>query len=312
MTQTTIGARRWRRVAVAAGGMVLLVVVLLGAVVALAPRVPAIGSSRLYLGLKSLGTSLLAATATTTPAPMPLDPTEVAALASFADHDWREVLARFVDDEGLVAYDALAADRAALDRFVSLLAVVGPTTRPALFPTRDDQLAYHLNAYNALTLFHVLNRRPGLQSVMDDQLRSFVTTKFELDGGAINLYNLENKLIRPRYQDARVHFALNCASVGCPKLPNTPFTAAKLPAELDAETARFLHEPRNVAVEDGVVVLSNVFAWYQEDFGGDPVGWIRQRAPTLGLPHTTHHRVRPWDWRLNSRPDPPPRRQNRE
>jgi hypothetical protein len=138
--------------------------------------------------------------------------------------------------------------------------------------------------------------------VLDDQLASFVTTKFRLDGGTTNLHDLENKHIRPTFGEPRVHFALNCASVGCPSLPAVPFTGADLEAELVRETTRFVRDPRHVAVEDGVVVLSAIFDWYKEDFGGDPVGWIRAQAPGLGLPDTTRYRVRPYDWALNAQP----------
>jgi hypothetical protein len=229
-----------------------------------------------------------------------MDPAAVAAMTELSYADWTEVLARYVDAHGRVDYAALGAARAPLDRFVSLLGQVGPQTKPAWFPTREHQLAYYVNAYNAFTMFNVLNRLPALKSVYDEKLSFFVTTTFMLDGKPISLHALENDVVRPRFQDARVHFALNCASAGCPQLPATPFLPATLDATLDRETAKFLREPRNVEVRGQTVVLSNIFDWYKDDFGGDPIAWIRRAAPDLALPATKAYEVRPYDWSLNA------------
>ncbi len=213
-------------------------------------------------------------------------------------HDFAEVLARHVDDEGRVDYAALRAERAPLDRFVAWLAAVGPRTRPELFPTEEDRLAYWINAYNALVLFQVVERE-GLTSVGAIKGRFFWWTCFEIDGGQLNLLDLENEVIRGRFDEPRIHFALNCASVGCPRLPREPFEAARLEQQLAREMEFFLREARNVAVEGGEVVLSELFEWFAEDFGGDPVAWIRANGPPLELPPDAAVRYRPWDWSLN-------------
>jgi hypothetical protein len=211
---------------------------------------------------------------------------------------WATVLNEHVDDGGRVDYAGLAKNRDALDRFVAALSVVGPASRPELFPTRDDRLAYYLNAYNALVLFNVLEHYP-LDSVNDGKVGFFYLTRFRLDGDRTNLYDLENSLIRPEFKEPRVHFALNCASVGCPRLPRVPFRAEELEQQLAHEAHVFLHEVRNVSVEDGEVVLSEVFDWFEEDFARDPLAWIREQATDLDLPAEAKVRFRPWDWALN-------------
>ena len=233
-----------------------------------------------------------------------LPPTQVEALQAFDYADWTRITTTLVDARGRVDYPKLAADRAGLDRFIALIAVVGPKSKPALFPTREDQLAYYINAYNALTMFNVINRYPAIQSVNDDPKDFFYFTEFELDGGEIDLSSLENKIIRPTFQDARVHFALNCASAGCPVLPAEPFLPATLEAQLSREATRFLHEERNVAVEGGAIVLSQIFEWYAADFTPDPVSWIRAQAGDLDLPATAIVRHRPYDWALNDQSRP--------
>jgi hypothetical protein len=218
-----------------------------------------------------------------------------------ADHfhyaDWDEVLSRFVDDAGRVNYRALKKDRAALDRFVALLGAAGPTTKPAWFTSKPAQLAYYINAYNALTLFSVVNQYPELKSVHDEKVSFFVRTRFLLDGSPISLYDLENKIVRPRFAEPRAHFALNCASAGCPVLPNEKFDPAKLEGQLERETKAFLDRPENLSVVDGEVVLSSIFKWYAADFGDDPLAWVRQRRPQVPDDPTPEHRD--YDWSLN-------------
>jgi len=229
-----------------------------------------------------------------------LSPGETAALETFDYADWAAVLRDHVDARGKIDYPALKTNRARLDRFVALLAVVGPTTRPDLFPTRDHALAYYINAYNALTLFNVLNRYP-LDSVNDVQKSFFYFTRFQLDGDDLSLYDLENDLIRPRFAEPRVHFALNCASAGCPALPTEPFLPQTLAAQLERETRLFLHEKRNVTVEGDDLVLSQIFEWYGEDFKPSPAAWVSAQAPDLALPTGANVRHRPYDWALNDR-----------
>ncbi len=218
--------------------------------------------------------------------------------AAFDHALWADVLAAHVDAQGRVDYDGLRADRDALDRYVALLAAAGPSTHPHMFATRDDRLAYAINAYNALVLFNVIER-PALSSVNDVRNDFFYFTRFPLDGEVTSLYDLENE-IRAEFGDPRIHFALNCASRGCPRLPTAPFEGPVLQRQLTAEETRFLREERNVAVDDGVIVLSEIFDWFGEDFAGGPVDWIRSRTLNSTLPADAPVRFRPWDWRLNA------------
>lgn len=229
---------------------------------------------------------------------------KLAAMTAVDYSGWTQLLATHVDDKGEVDYPKLKANRTALDTFVAQIGAVGPKTRPELFKTREAKLAYYINAYNALTLFNVINRYPEIQSVVDSKLSFFLSTEFVLDGQEISLYALENDLIRPTFEEPRVHFALNCASAGCPVLPAQPFLPDTLEAQLAAETQAFLHEKRNVAVEGGKIVLSEIFKWYAEDFSPSPVAWIRAQAPDLSLPEKAEVTHRPYDWALNDQTRP--------
>lgn len=192
----------------------------------------------------------------------------------------------------------LAADRAGLDAFVATLAAVGPGTDPARFPTDDDQLAYWINAYNALMLYTVAEEGP-VASVMDIHgviepkpgFGVFFGVRVPVDGRWMHLYGLENDVIRG-FGDARIHAAINCASGSCPALAPTPYLPATLQQQLDAATRRFCAAP-HVAVDHGAkqVRLSSIFEWFGGDFeahaarlGGpaDVLGFIQAfAAPAL-------------------------------
>ena len=229
-----------------------------------------------------------------------LDTQSIASWTQFDYTDWIMILKTYVNEIGKVNYAALKANRKPLDRFVSLLGSVGPKTRPDLFKSRNDKLAYYINAYNALTMFNVINRLPKMKSVNDDIKSFFYFTEFPLDGRSLSLYNLENKLIRPEFNEPRIHFALNCASIGCPQLPNTAFLPKTLDEQLARETQKFLHEARNVNVEEGWLVLSTIFKWYKEDFPPSVIKWINKEAPDLKLLDDAAVKYRAYDWTLNT------------
>ena len=202
--------------------------------------------------------------------------TATVAWAQAADpyEQWEKVLTRFVNELGEVDFRALARERGDLDGFLAIIARASPRSQPDLFATRESQLAYYLNAYNALAMFNVIDTGfPGRLSGLF-KIKFFGFRKFTVGGERLTLYALENDVIRP-LGDARVHFALNCMAVGCPRLPRTAFRAETLDAQLDAEARRFFGEQRNLHVdlERQTVNVSELLKFYAEDF--------LARAPTL-------------------------------
>jgi hypothetical protein len=212
---------------------------------------------------------------------------------------WERVLERFVDESGRVDYAALARDRADLDRFVAWIHDTG---------IEQQALADHLNAYNALAMYNVLDRGVPDSLAGFEKLRFFVLRKFALRGRELSLYAYENDVIRPLGEE-RVHFALNCMAAGCPRLPRKPFRAETLDAELERETRRFVEEPRNVRVDAAArtVHLSEIFSFYTADFV--------QKAPSLiayvnrwrrePVPEDFRVAFIPYDWSVNRRSSAP-------
>jgi hypothetical protein len=253
--------------------------------------------SRLAVSLAALA-ALAACTSTVHPR---AEPIAVAPGAPFPHTALGEVLAARVDAGGLVDYAGLAADRAGLDAYTATLAVVSPDSHPDRFADRDAALAYWINAYNALAITAVLDR-PNLLSVNDDRYSVFLTTRYPVGGAPMSLYHLENGIIRKYYPDPRAHFALNCQSIGCPRLPREPFPEVGLDAALDAATAEFLADPRHVRVDGDTLMLSQIFQWYAKDFAaeGGPEGFVRARRPDLAP--TARVAYLPYDWGLIAQP----------
>ena len=197
-----------------------------------------------------------------------------AAASKFSYDDWNKVLSKYVNDKGMVNYEGLAKDRAELDRFVAAIEKTSPKSNPEFFPTKNDKLAYYLNAYNAHVFKGVLSRGPEKESVWSGGLLGGTGYKFFagmdilIGGEKTHLKTLEDKTIRENFKDPRVHAALNCASKGCPRLPQTAFDPEKLDAQLDAGMTEFVAEKRNVTIDDATktVKLSKIFEWFSGDF----------------------------------------------
>lgn len=181
------------------------------------------------------------------------------------------MLERFVDDNGLVDYHGLAAQREVFDRYIDAIESTSPTNRPELFPTPEHSLAYYLNAYNAHVFDGVLARGPEEVSVWRGAvsgLKFFVRRKVVIGGEKMSLKRLEDELIREKFQDPRIHAALNCASISCPRLRRKAFQADSLQADLDEAMGEFVADPRNCRVSAGEqkVYLSGIFDFFPKDF----------------------------------------------
>ncbi|MDA1099280.1 MAG: DUF547 domain-containing protein [Proteobacteria bacterium] len=207
----------------------------------------------------------------------------------------------------LFRYGAVtAADRAELDRLVAKLAAL-----PISAYNRAQQRAYWINLYNALTVKVVLDNGP-VGSIRDiDISPGFFSDGpwgkklLQIEGEAISLNDMEHRILRPLWADPRIHYALNCASMGCPNLGTKAYVAQDMEARLDAAARAFINHPRGVHFEDGELVVSSIYDWFTEDFGGGEAGvlaHLRQyAAPALAEKLARHGRLDrfAYDWRLN-------------
>lgn len=186
-----------------------------------------------------------------------------------------QVLQAHVDPAGMVDYPALKASRATLDAYVDSLGKVSPRNHPERFPTRNHELAYWINAYNAFVLRGAVDAYP-VGSVRDIMVLGgfFTRKKFIAGGQELTLNDIENEIIRPLYQEPRVHFAINCGAFSCPPLQQRAFAGEDLDARLEQGLERFARNPKYVRLDyqDRQLHLSKVLDWYGQDF----IKWFPQ------------------------------------
>jgi hypothetical protein len=188
---------------------------------------------------------------------------------SFDYSPWDRILKQYVTDEGRVDYAALKANRAELDGYVAQIAARSPESHPQDFSTPESQLAYWINAYNTLTIKGVVDNWPT-KSVRDlgFLFAFFRRDDYTVGGKKVSLNYIEHDVIRKKFAEPRIHFALVCASLGCPKLRREAYTIERLEEQLEDGARYFLNEPRNLQI-DAVrnrVTISKIFDWYGGDF----------------------------------------------
>ena len=188
---------------------------------------------------------------------------------------WAELLQRHVTDKR-VDYDGFKQDEAELDQYLAILSSIDPTAL-----SRNHQFAFYINAYNAFTIKLILTRYPGINSIKETG--SFFSNPWSkkfipLNGFTVNLDHIEHDILRPRFKDARVHFAINCAARSCPPLLNVPYEGSTLETQLDEQTKKFINTPANTFLKGSTLFVSRIFKWFAGDFSGSPLGFIRQHA----------------------------------
>ncbi len=248
-------------------------------------------------------------------------PVSAHALAPPAEPDFdhsifNSLLAAHVDEAGRVDYAAFAASRD-FDRYLESLAGADLSLL-----NEQERLALWINAYNAWTI-RLINREGETESIRNiNKTFGFISSggawKVRLARVASETWTLdeiEHEIIRERFTEPRIHFALVCAAIGCPPLRQEAFTGAALETQLDDQARRFLvatPEKNRVDVSEGRVYLSPIFDWFEDDFGGSraSVGqfvarWY-PRGPSRTLLESGSFRIEytEYDWSLN-RQSPP-------
>ncbi len=222
-----------------------------------------------------------------------------------ADRLWAGILKQAVETKGRIDFAALTRDPSHLRTYVAYIGHHAPHNRPDLFPDTDSRLAYYLNSYNALAMYGVvkLGIEEGFASLLD-RAKFFKLTRYVVGKEWISLLDYENKIIRP-LGDPRIHFALNCMVVGCPRLPQVPFQAKQLNKQLENASHEFLNHSRNVRVDKRkkVVHLSEILKFYTDDFVDDKQSLIAYINRYRKTPVPEHYEIEfiPYDWRLNQK-----------
>ena len=196
--------------------------------------------------------------------------------AASIDHSaWQSLLDSYLTSHpsGINRFDyaalkASAEDAARLAGYLTSLQELDPRHY-----SRQEQQAYWINFYNALTVRVVVDAYP-VDSIRDIYqgwlpLGPWDDVHAEVAGLPLTLNTIEHGILRPIWRDPRIHYAVNCASHGCPNLAPTVYTAANTEALLEAGARAYINHPRGVRfVDDGSLLLSSIYEWYVEDFGG--------------------------------------------
>jgi Protein of unknown function, DUF547 len=203
-----------------------------------------------------------------------------------------------------------AADRQALNQVV----VTAVQQKPSAM-TKPQQLAYWANLYNAITLQVILDAYP-VKSIRDIKSKGvwldpkaftgpWVQKRVTVEGREISLDEIEHAILRPTFKDPRVHYAVNCASFGCPNLRATAWRAETLEADLDAAARDFVNHPRGASVSGDGLKVSSIYKWFQADFGGSSAGVIahlkKYASPELARKLDKQSAIADdgYDWSLN-------------
>jgi len=196
--------------------------------------------------------------------------------AAAVDHEiWAELLNKYVKLGG-VDYAGFKSEEGRLDQYLKVLEHTDLKTL-----SRDDLFAYYINAYNAWTIKLILSAYPGVKSIKD--LGTFLKSPWEkkfvrIDGEVVTLDYIEHHILRPRFKDPRVHFAINCSAASCPPLRSEPYLGSSLDRQLDQSTRSFINNPNNYRLEDNTLYVSRIFDWFSEDFHNDVVGFYLKYA----------------------------------
>lgn len=208
---------------------------------------------------------------------------------------WNELLQANVDANGAVNYAAFQENKAQLNAYLKEL-----EKNPVQAGwSRNQIMAYWINAYNAFTVKLIVDNYP-VKSIKDLHSGKPWDVKWiKLGKKTYSLNNIENDILRPKYKDARIHFALNCAAKSCPPLLNKAWTAENLEKDLRARTVKFLNNDTYNQINKTSANISQIFNWYAADFG-NLVGFINKHsAVDIGL--NTKVNFNEYDWKLNGK-----------
>jgi hypothetical protein len=200
--------------------------------------------------------------------PVDFQPTQTPVASAVSHEQWNVLLKKHVTKDGWVNYKGFQADSSELNVYLKLLSANHPD---AATWSANERKAFWINAYNAFTVQLVIRNYP-CKSIKDLGGKIYkVNTPWDIrfikiGDKTYDLNNIENSILRKEFDDPRIHFALNCASVSCPPLRNEAYMAENLDQQLEQQGKAFVNDGFRNKITTGKVQVSNIFKWYQGDF----------------------------------------------
>lgn len=207
---------------------------------------------------------------------------------------WENLLQDHVQDDGRVDYKGFLRDQQRLDSYLETL---------ALQPPQEDwstpaRMAYYINLYNAATVALILEYYP-VKSIRDID-RPWAKQRVRVGDERLSLGDIEHNILR-KMGDARIHFAINCASISCPKLPKYAFTESGIESQLNQAARGFINDPERNAISPEHAEVSKIFKWFRSDFKAESGSLVEylNRFLDKPVPKGTAVKYLPYDWALN-------------
>ncbi|MEL0653006.1 DUF547 domain-containing protein [Algibacter sp. TI.3.09] len=209
---------------------------------------------------------------------------------------WNDLLQKHVSDAGQVNYKAFKTDKAKLLSYIQGLNLIY-TDASFTSLSREEILAFWINAYNALTVDLILKNYP-LKSIKDID-KPWDQRFWKLGDKWFNLSDIEHEILR-KMDEPRIHFAIVCASVSCPKLQNTAFTASNLETQLTDATKEFLSDTERNELSENSIKISKIFQWFSKDFkqDGDIIDFLNQYS-NIDISAKAKKSYKDYNWNLN-------------
>lgn len=219
--------------------------------------------------------------------------TEIIYTEAFDHSIFNELLKKHVSKAGNVNYKGFKSDSKTLQNYIELL----KTQQPTDSWTQNDKLAYWINAYNALTINLILRNYPT-KSIKDIK-HPWDQRLWKLGDKWQNLNDIEHEILR-KMNEPRIHFAIVCASVSCPKLQNEAFTAANLDEQLTNATKEFLADTSKNELSKDNIKISKIFKWFKKDFekNGNLIDFLNQYA-NIEISEKAKKSYTDYNWNLN-------------
>jgi len=225
--------------------------------------------------------------------------------AQGVDHDLYAGLLKKYVKNGVVNYQGFKNEESVLDKYLKVLEEVD-----SKILSRSEQFAFYINAYNVWTIKLILSGYPGIKSIKD--LGSLFKSPWKkkicrIDAKIMTLDDIEHSILRPRFKDPRVHFAINCAAKSCPPLRFEPYRAGELDQQLDEMTGAFINDLENNHLEDHTLYVSSIFKWFGKDFNKDIIGFFLKYAKgdLKGQLEANKEKIKvkylDYDWSLNGK-----------
>ncbi len=225
---------------------------------------------------------------------------------SISHQIWDGLLIKHVSADGWVDYSAFKKDTIVLQKYLDLLSSNPPNEATW---TKNEQLAYWINAYNAFTVKLIVDNYP-LKSITELHPKPYfpmINTVwhkefFKIGENLMNLDAIEHKILRKKFNEPRIHFAIVCASYSCPKLRNEAFTGDMVEAQLKDQAMNFINDPKRNIIQKDKIKLTKIFKWFNRDFtkDGTLISFLNQYSE-VKIDKDASVSYMKYDWSLNEK-----------